>query len=182
LVSDPAIWIIDTAVPPRLALTFRPSRAFSQSRCKRMPIIRPVPNQLLPQFLLKTPRCRHKYLLSAELQFCICSKGSVTAAMLYQPYAGIAPSRDANAYILALVPTIANGLAAITSANELFIVDRNLAAAQSRSLDNAPNGSNCLVSGDSQGQTLLCSGTNGNVATFDVRSQQEVSRFGIGRL
>jgi len=126
--------------------------------------------------------------LSAEIPF--VSRTSVlylqyclgTATMLYQPYAGIAPSRDDNAYILALVPTIANGLAAITSANELFIVDRNLASAQSRSLDNAPNGTNCLVSGDFQGQTVLCSGTNGNVATFDVRSQREVSRIEIGRL
>lgn len=102
--------------------------------------------------------------------------------MVYEPYAGIAPSKDASAYVLALVPTTANGLAAITSANELFVVDRqNLASAQVKLFDAAPDGISCLVPGDPEGQTLLCSGTDGTVATFDVRSHSRVSDFKIGK-
>lgn len=103
-------------------------------------------------------------------------------ATLYAPYAGFAPSRDDSAYILALVPTIANGLAAITSANELFVIDRqNLASTQTRLFDGTPDGINCLVPADAAGQTLLCSGSSGTVAIFDVRLQSKIADFKIGR-
>lgn len=100
----------------------------------------------------------------------------------YQSFASIAPSRADNAYIFALVPTIGNGLAAITSADELIVVDRqNLSTSQTISFDGIPTGTNCLISGDDSGQSLLCSGTDGNVTTFDVRSHKKSSNIRIGK-
>lgn len=101
---------------------------------------------------------------------------------LYQSVGSIAPSRTDNAYIFQLVQTIENGLAAITSADELVVVDRsNLAAGQIISFESPPTGANCLVSSDVSGQSLLCSGTDGNVALYDVRSQRRASHFRIGQ-
>lgn len=99
----------------------------------------------------------------------------------YQSFASVAPSRAVNAYILQLVQTFANGLAAITSADELIVVDRqNLSASQAISFSGTPTGTNCLVSADASGQSLLCSGTDGNVATYDIRSQKRTAQFHIG--
>lgn len=100
----------------------------------------------------------------------------------YQSFASVAPSRADNAYIFALVQTFGNGLAAITSADELLVVDRqNLSTSQPILFDGTPTGTNCLISGNDSGQSLLCSGTDGNVATFDVRSQKKTSHFKIGQ-
>lgn len=100
----------------------------------------------------------------------------------YQSFASIAPSRADNAYIFALVQTFGNGLATITSADELLVVDRqNLSTSQSILFSGTPAGTNCLVSGDDSGQSLLCSGTDGNVAFFDVRSQKKTSHFKTGQ-
>lgn len=102
-------------------------------------------------------------------------------SMLCEPLASIAPSKSDSAYILELVPTIGNGLAAITSASELLAVDRqDFSSTQIITFQGAPEGTNCLISGDVHGQNLLCSGTDGVVAIFDVRSQKRVSHFKIG--
>lgn len=102
-------------------------------------------------------------------------------SLAYGHYASLAPSRTDNAYIFALVRTIGNGLAVTTSADELLVVDRqNLSASQVILFDDTPKGTHCLVAGDAPGQTLLCSGADGKVATYDVRSQKKVSQFQIG--
>lgn len=99
----------------------------------------------------------------------------------YQPYAAVAPSRANNAYIYQLVQTVGNGLAAITSEDEVIVVDReSLSANQTIFFDRPPAGTNCLVSGDATGQILICSGTDGHVVTYDVRSQRRVSQFSSG--
>lgn len=101
----------------------------------------------------------------------------------YRPYAGLAPSASDNAYILALVPIEGNNLAAITSAGELLVVDRqDLTTAKLFTYRDVPNGVNCLTAGDPHGQTLLCSGVDGTIVTFDVRSQKRVSSFKLGIL
>ena len=99
----------------------------------------------------------------------------------YQPYAAIAPSETDNAYIFALVPTVENGLAAITSASELLLVNReNLSSSQVVRIQGAPSGTNCLALGDDQGSSVLCSGTDGTVTAFDLRSQNKAFEFKIG--
>ncbi|KAK5082145.1 hypothetical protein LTR05_007288 [Lithohypha guttulata] len=96
----------------------------------------------------------------------------------YQSYAAIAPSQTDNAYIFALVPTIENGLAAITSASELLLVNReNLSSSQVVRIQGAPSGTNCLALGDDQGSSVLCSGTDGTVTAFDLRSQNKAFEF-----
>jgi len=102
-------------------------------------------------------------------------------AHTYQSYASTSHSKIDNAYILSLVATFGNGLAAITSSDELFVVDRqNLASAQTVLFKDTPTGISCLVSGDVQGQSLICSGTDGVIATYDLRSQSRISQFKIG--
>lgn len=99
----------------------------------------------------------------------------------YQAFASVALSRTNNAYILELVQTVENGLAAITSADELVLVDRqSLSANHAIFFDGTPTGVSCLVPGDTSGQSLICSGTDGQVVTYDVRSQRKVSKFKIG--
>lgn len=101
----------------------------------------------------------------------------------YQTFTSIAPSRTNNAYIFQLVQTVGNGLAAITSADELVVVDRqNLSANQTIFFDGTPTGTNCLVTGDASGQSLICSGTDGHVVIYDVRSQKRSSQFKIGMI
>lgn len=99
---------------------------------------------------------------------------------LYQSYASTSPSKVDNAYILSLVETTGEGLAAITSASELLVIDRQILAAQATFLQGAPSNTNCLIRNDAQGQSVICSGLDGSVATFDVRSQKKVSQFQIG--
>lgn len=93
----------------------------------------------------------------------------------------IEPSRTESAYILALALTYGNGLAAITSANELLIADRQkLNNDPIRFQQDVPSGTSCLISAQDNGQTILCSGTDGSVAMFDIRTQSKVSGFQIG--
>lgn len=93
------------------------------------------------------------------------------------------PSSDGvNAYIYTIIPTIENGLVAITSANELLVLDRqNLTTSPILRIDDLPARLSCLVSGDDVGRTVMCSGGDGVVATYDVRSQTQICRFKIGR-
>lgn len=100
---------------------------------------------------------------------------------MYQSFAGVAPSKTDNAYIYNFVPVFQDGLAAITSANEVVIVDRSrLADDHTIYCTGIPTGSTYLVLGDDKGQTLCCAGTDGTVATIDVRTQKCVSTFKTG--
>ncbi len=99
---------------------------------------------------------------------------------LYQPAATCSPSVKADSYIYSIVPTSSNGLAAITSADELVLLDR--ATLQKVSAFNGvPTGVTCLQQGDKGGHILLCSGRDGSVASFDVRSKAMVSQFKLGK-
>lgn len=101
----------------------------------------------------------------------------------YLSFGSVAPSQSTDAYIFQLVQTVGNGLAAITSADELVVVDRqNLSPSQTILFENVPIGANCLVSGDVSGQSLICSGTDGQVVIWDVRSRTKASHFRLGSL
>ena len=99
---------------------------------------------------------------------------------LYQPAATCSPSAKVDSYIYSIVPTSSNGLATITSADELVLLDR--ATLQNVSaFDSVPTGVTCLQQGDKDCHTLLCSGRDGFVATFDVRSKERISQFKLGK-
>lgn len=99
----------------------------------------------------------------------------------YRPIAETAPSQSANSYIYALKPTFGHGLAAITSADELIVLDRqNLAAGCKLRFDDTPRGVNCLEPLDETGQSLVCSGQDGTIVVYDLRTQRRVGQFQIG--
>lgn len=96
--------------------------------------------------------------------------------------ASCAPSQKADSYIYAIAPTTSNGLAAITSADELLLVDlQNLQIANPLYFAHVPVGLTSMVTGDQDGTSIICAGRDGATATFDVRSQKRTSHFTQGR-
>ena len=102
-------------------------------------------------------------------------------ALRFREYAICKPSQQSDAYITTIVPTISDGLAAITSANELILVNRaNLQAGEVLCFSNVPAALTCLVVA-SDGSRVTCASSDGTVATFDVRSRARVAQFNVGR-
>lgn len=101
---------------------------------------------------------------------------------IYRSLASCSPSEQANSYIYAIVPIAGSGLAAITSANELVLLDRqNLSNSPVLRLSDVPRNVNCLVPADGEGNLILCSGGDGSAATYDVRSRSRVGHIKTGR-
>lgn len=97
--------------------------------------------------------------------------------------ASCSPSRTADSYIYTIAPTTSNGLAAITSADELLLVDlQNLQLANALYFADVPTGLTTMVMGDYEGTSIICAGRDGTIATFDVRSQKRASHFKQGNL
>lgn len=100
----------------------------------------------------------------------------------YERIAAILPSKSSDAYIYSLVATTGNGLVANTSADEVVLVDRqNIAASQVDFFDDPPRGLTSLVSADESGQEIICAGSDGVVARYDVRSRKKVAHFKLGK-
>lgn len=96
--------------------------------------------------------------------------------------ASCAPSQKADSYIYAIASATSNGLAAITSADELLLVDlQNLQIASPLYFADVPVGLTSMVIGDRDGTSVICAGRDGTTATFDVRSQKRTSHFTQGR-
>ncbi|KAH0845514.1 WD domain protein [Fonsecaea pedrosoi] len=96
---------------------------------------------------------------------------------IYQPLASCAPSTHEDVYIFAIAPVAGRGLAAITSADELLLLDRdNLAVSNPVGIQGVPHRLSSLVV-DEQGTSLICAGDDGTVAIFDVRTQSSVAHF-----
>ena len=97
--------------------------------------------------------------------------------------ASCSPSRKADSYIYTIAPTTSNGLAAITSADEMLLVElQSLQAGNALYFADVPVGLTTMVLGDHEGTSIICAGRDGSIATFDVRSQKRASHFkqGIG--
>ncbi|KAK4912192.1 hypothetical protein LTR66_017304, partial [Elasticomyces elasticus] len=96
--------------------------------------------------------------------------------MVFRSFAEAAPSRVDNTYMLSLANTSGNGLAAITSADELLVVDRqNISADLILTFSDVPKGVNSLKVLDEN--SIVCAGGNGVVAIFDLRTQKRVRSF-----
>lgn len=101
-------------------------------------------------------------------------------SLIYKQQWCCSPSATSDAYIYAIAPVIDTGIAAITSADELLIVDgSNLQSNQVLKFQNAPKRLTCLATAD-DGNTILCAGSDGFVATFDVRSRKRTAEYNIG--
>lgn len=97
--------------------------------------------------------------------------------------ASCAPSRKKDAYIYAIAPTTSNGLAAITSADELLLIDvQNLQSATPFYFADVPIGLTSMIIGNQAETSIICTGRDRTTATFDVRSQKRTSYFTQGML
>ncbi|KAK5454182.1 hypothetical protein LTS15_006182 [Exophiala xenobiotica] len=99
----------------------------------------------------------------------------------YREISSCAPSRQKDVYIFSVTPVADRALAAITSADELLLLqDRgNLKASSISLLRDVPKGLTSLVSSD-EGKTTICAGSDGHVVTFDMRTQSKATHFNIG--
>lgn len=100
----------------------------------------------------------------------------------YDRVAALSPSKSSDAYIYSLVATHGHGLVANTSADEVVLVDRQtLAASPVEFFDDPPKGLTSLISSDVGGQEIVCAGSDGLVASYDVRSRKKVAQFKLGK-
>ncbi|EXJ59934.1 hypothetical protein A1O7_04082 [Cladophialophora yegresii CBS 114405] len=98
----------------------------------------------------------------------------------YQQLGSCAPSSREDVYVFAIAPVTNRGLAAITSADELLLLDRgSLAQSNVGRLQGAPVGLTSLVVAD-QGTAVICAGGDGAVAVFDLRSGSRAAQFKSG--
>ena len=99
----------------------------------------------------------------------------------YQQLAGCAPSRHEDVYVFAIAPVANRGLAAITSADELLLLNRDrLNALDVARFQGVPIGVTSLVVAD-QGITAICAGSDGTAAVFDLRTGSSIAHFNSGR-
>lgn len=102
---------------------------------------------------------------------------------IFGEVASYSPSRTADSYIYAITPTTSRGLVAITSADDLLLLDlQNLQDAKALYFQNVPFGVTAMTAGDLAGTSIICAGRDGVTATFDLRSQQRVSHFKQGTI
>ena len=99
---------------------------------------------------------------------------------VYEDLSSCKPSLTDNTYVLKILPSAGNGITAITSADELLVVDaKTLASSAVLRIDNPGRGLTCLTS-DATGQHVFCGGADG-VVSFDVRSQQRTCKLQLSQ-
>lgn len=109
------------------------------------------------------------------------SRCIVMVVKLFQLSASCSPSAKDDSFIYSLTPTSSNGLATLTSADELVLLDRSNLHGISAFTD-VPTGVTCLQPGDKEGNVVICSGRDGTVAIFDVRTKTKTSQFKLGAI
>jgi hypothetical protein len=98
---------------------------------------------------------------------------------VYRQVARCTPSQRDDVYVYAVAPALQNALAAVTSADELCLLDAANLGHNTLKLQNVPRGLTALVVTD-QGSTALCSSTEGTIAIFDLRSHSLVTQYQAG--
>ena len=96
--------------------------------------------------------------------------------------AACSPCAEEYTYIYSIIPVLDASLAAITSADELLVLDRRtLQTTSSPRVSDVLTGVTRLVLGDSD-RNVVCAARDGSVATFDLRSGRYISKFKMGGL
>ena len=104
-------------------------------------------------------------------------------SQVFREVASCAPSQKGDSYIYAIAPTLSGGLVAISSADELLLLDlQHLHNGKALYLPDVPTGVTSMTLGDLEGTSVICGGRDGVTATFDLRSQRRVSYFQQGLL
>lgn len=98
----------------------------------------------------------------------------------YMPVSSCSPSGQDNAYIYKILPSVDHSVAAITSFDEVLVIDRTqLESAPVLRFDGAPKALTALTSGD-HGRSLYCAGAKGDIACYDVRIGKRTGDIKIG--
>jgi hypothetical protein len=101
---------------------------------------------------------------------------------LFRPIATCSPFSANDSYIYSIVPTSNNGLAVISSSDELVVLDRTgLRKVLSLGSSKLPTGVTCLHPGDHDGNMVVCGGRDGSIVTLDVRSQAKIANIKLGK-
>jgi hypothetical protein len=100
---------------------------------------------------------------------------------IFGEIASCAPSRRGDSYIYTIAPTASNGLAAITSADELLVLDlQSLQNANALQFADVPVGVTSMVIEDQERTSVICAGRDGTTTIFDLRIQKRTSHFKQG--
>jgi hypothetical protein len=98
----------------------------------------------------------------------------------YLQVSSCSPSAQDNAYIYKILPSVENSVAAITSFDEAFLIDRTqLESGPVLRFDGTPKALTTLAVGD-LGRSLYCAGGEGNIACYDVRVGKRTGEIKIG--
>ncbi len=96
----------------------------------------------------------------------------------YREQSSCAPSASQDVYIFSIAPVANESLAAITSADELLLISKDLTGRGASSLKGVPRGLTGLATADA-GNTVICSSSEG-VGFFDLRTQTRTGHFSLG--
>lgn len=91
------------------------------------------------------------------------------------------PSRVAGSYLYSILPIVGQKLAALTSADELLLIDKSRLELVSQYHDDVPAPVACMTGCDSAEESIICAGRDGTVAIFDLRTRGRASHFKIGQ-
>ena len=91
------------------------------------------------------------------------------------------PSQSPGSYIYSVLPMAKDGLAVLTSADELLLLDEAALGLTARFHDDVPRSVSCMTNCENAKNVAICAGSDGVVATFDMRAEGRVSHFKIGR-
>lgn len=107
---------------------------------------------------------------------------SLTMITPFRQSAVCTPSAVSGSYVYSIIPASDRSLVALTSADELFLLDREtLRKDSSQRFSDVPKGATCIVSGYNDRNLVICAGRDGCIVTFDVRSQKKASQFKLGK-
>lgn len=99
----------------------------------------------------------------------------------FRPLTTCSPSSANDSYIYSIVPTSNNGIAVISSSDELLLLDRtSLRNVLSLSSPKVPTDVTCLQPGDQAGNWVICAGRDGSIITLDLRSQSTIANIKLG--
>ena len=100
----------------------------------------------------------------------------------YVQLASCNPSAHDNTYVYHIAASLDNLLAAITSKDEVLVVDgAYLSSTAVSRLNGAPKGLTTLTAAD-HGRSLYCGDSAGYVSCFDVRTASKTGSFSVGQL
>lgn len=76
---------------------------------------------------------------------------------------------------------VGDKLAVLTSADELLVLDKAGLELTARFHDDMPRSVSCMTGCENAKNIVICAGSDGVVATFDLRAEGRLSHFKIGR-